>query len=95
MDGDRINKDIKDYLAMTLIDDWKRFGCEVLNDNKINMIDKDENGVYGKCFEMLTQWERKNEEFVTIGMVEQILMRLKRNDIWMMLKESKLSFRMY
>jgi len=82
-----MNAEIKDRLAMALNNDWKNFGMEILHDNQIKMIDIDERSVYEKCYTMLTQWEKESKVPVTVGMVIQILMRLKRNDIWKTLQD--------
>ena len=74
---------------MALNEDWKRFGMEILHDNDIKRIDIDQRSVYEKCFEMLNQWEKKSEVPVNIGMVMQVLLKLRRNDIWSSLQESK------
>lgn len=87
-----IDNKIKDYLAMTLHEDWKKFAFYILNDNDIKIIDIDQRGVYEKCFTMLNQWERNSKEPVTIIMVKQILEKLKRNDIWISMKDGKCNF---
>lgn len=84
-----IDNRVKDHLSMALNEDWKRFGMEILHDNDIKRIDMDHRSVYEKCFEMLNQWEKKSEVPVNIGMVMQVLLKLRRNDIWSSLQESK------
>ena len=80
-DEEPMNNEIKDRLAMTLNEDWKRFAYRILDDADIERLDTDNNTVYEKCFAMLTMWNSKSDTQITKAIVKLKLNELNRRDL--------------